>query len=172
MSQVRLLRTVMLVTVGAFVWACGDDDDEEEFVADLNVVAEIPTPTGNSTASGVADIELEDHELEVELNVQGLLTSGVTMAHIHGPATATATAPIILDFAPAMAAAINAGARTGTLLSAEYDLDAMPVSATGTLRVHPDSLITWLRDGRAYVNVHTTTNPSGEIRGQVRRIDD
>jgi hypothetical protein len=45
------------------------------------------------------------------------------------------------------------------------------VSATSTLRVDPDSLITWLSDGRAYINIHTVMNPTGELRGQVRRDD-
>ncbi len=31
-----------------------------------------------------------------------------------------------------------------------------------------DSLLDEIRDGNAYVNVHTTQNPGGEIRGQIR----
>jgi len=32
-----------------------------------------------------------------------------------------------------------------------------------------DSLLVLLRNGQAYVNVHTTANPGGEIRGQLVR---
>lgn len=159
----------MLAAFSAYVCAC--DDDGDEFEADLSAIAEIPAPVGLPMATGVAELELEERELEVELNVQGQLTSAVTMAHIHGPATTLETAPIIFDFGPSMTTAVNAGVRTGTLVNTTFDLDALPISATGVLRVNPDSLITWLSDGRAYINVHTVMNPTGEIRGQVRRDD-
>lgn len=157
----------MQVLAAAYVSGCGDDGDE--FEADLSAVAEIPSPTGLPTATGTADLELEEREMEIEINVDGQLTSAVTMAHIHGPATVSETAPIIFDFEPYMIGAIQGGARTGTLVNAQVDLDALPISATGILRVDPDSLVTWLSDGRAYINVHTVLNPSGELRGQVRR---
>jgi hypothetical protein len=32
-----------------------------------------------------------------------------------------------------------------------------------------DSVLTRMRNGTAYVNVHTTANPGGEIRGQIQR---
>jgi hypothetical protein len=168
-SQVKLLRVVVQVLAAAYVCACGDEDDE--FEADLSAVAEIPAPAGLPTARGTADMELDERELEIEINVEGQLTSAVTMAHIHGPATVSETAPIIFDFAPYMGGVIQGGARTGTMVNTRVDLDALPVSATGVLRVDPDSLITWLSDGRAYINVHTVLNPSGELRGQVRRDD-
>lgn len=169
MSQVKLLRAVLLGLATAYVCAC--DDDGDEFEADLSAVAEIPVPNGSPTATGEAELELDERELEIEVNVHGHLTSAVTMAHIHGPATTTETAPIIMDFAPYMAGAINGGARTGTMINTVVDLDALPVSPTGILRVDPDSLITWLSDGRAYINIHTVLNPAGELRGQVRRDD-
>lgn len=40
--------------------------------------------------------------------------------------------------------------------------------------INPASGITWsllvdlMRHGNAYVNVHTTGNPAGEVRGQIR----
>ena len=33
-----------------------------------------------------------------------------------------------------------------------------------------DSLLTLMRLGRTYVNVHTTANPDGEIRGQIEPV--
>jgi hypothetical protein len=31
-----------------------------------------------------------------------------------------------------------------------------------------DSLLVLLRNGNAYINIHTAANPDGEIRGQIR----
>ena len=50
---------------------------------------------------------------------------------------------------------------TGTLVS-----DSNGVT-TGTPAITFDSLVSAIRAGNAYVNVHTTANPGGEIRGQI-----
>jgi hypothetical protein len=149
---------------------CDDssDLDFEVFQATLTAAAEIPAPVGNPTATGVATMTLSANRiLRVRIVVNGQLTSAVTMAHIHGPASTATTAAIVLDFVPAMSAVIAAGATTGVILEASYDLDALPVDPVGVLRVTADELIAMLRNGTAYVNVHTVTNPAGEIRGQV-----
>jgi hypothetical protein len=165
----RLLASAILPAFAAGIFACDDatGNDDQEWEAALSAAAEIPAPTGSPTASGTAALELNGRTLSVLVSVTGNLTSDVAMAHIHGPATTTATAGIVLDFVPAMQAIIAAGTRTGTMVSASYDLDALPVSATGVLRVHPDTLIAFMNTGRAYVNVHTQTNASGELRGQI-----
>ncbi|HEU4994603.1 MAG TPA: CHRD domain-containing protein [Gemmatimonadaceae bacterium] len=171
MRKASVLAAIVLSTfIGAT--ACNDNDpngvdDDEDFVALLTTANEIPAPTGSSTATANADLELEDRVLTVRIVVTGNLTSGVTMAHIHGPATSTTTGNIMLDFVPAMTSAINAGLRTGTILTATYDLDALPVSATGVLRVDANTLIETMNSGQAYVNVHTVLNPAGELRGTI-----
>lgn len=171
MRSARVLAAVVLSTFGAAMIGCDDDatdvDDDEDFVAALTAAAEIPAPAGSPTATGSASVVLEDRVLTVVVTVNGNLTSNVTMAHIHGPASTPATANIVLDFVPSMAAVINAGTRTGTIVSASFDLDNLPVSASGVLRVDANTLVQMLNSGQAYVNVHTVTNPSGEIRGQL-----
>ena len=167
---VRRITAALIALLSISASACdGDDDDDEEYQATLTAAAEIPAPAGSPTATGDAHLELEDRVLSVLVEVGGQLTSDVTMAHIHGPATTTTTAGIVLDFVPSMTAVIDAGTRTGTIVNASFDLDALAVSATGVLRINPDTLIAFLNSGRAYVNVHTATNPSGELRGQVVR---
>jgi hypothetical protein len=164
------LAAVALSVAAAAMFACDDptSSDDRDYMASLTAAAEIPVPTGAPTATGTADLELDDRVLTVAITVNGNLTSDVTMAHIHGPASTTATAGIVLDFVPSMTTVINAGTRTGTILSASFDLDALPVSTTGVLRVTADELITMLNNGTAYVNVHTQTNPAGELRGQIQ----
>jgi hypothetical protein len=166
MRKTSLFAALVLSTLGGAIVAC--DEEEDEFDAELSAAAEIPTPVGSPTATGLATLELDDDVLTVNVNVSGNLTSDVTMAHIHGPATTSNAANIILDFVPTMTAVINAGTRTGTIVSASYNLAAMTVSSTGELRVDRGTLLDWLRTGQAYVNVHTVNNPTGEIRGQIR----
>lgn len=171
MLKSRSLAALLVSAFAIGVYACDDDpisiDDDEEFEASLTAAAEIPAPTGSPTATGNASIVLDDRVLTVVVTISGTLTSDVSMAHIHGPATTSTTANIVLDFVPSMSSVIAAGTRTGTVVNATFDLDALPVSATGVLRVSADELIAMLNAGTAYVNVHTETNPSGEIRGQI-----
>lgn len=149
---------------------CDDstDIDFETFEAALSAANEIPPNA--STATGRATMVLDQNGiLTVRINVDGNLTSAVTGAHIHGPASTATNAAIIFDFTPAMTSVITAGATTGVILDASFDLNALPVDALGILRVTVAELVTMLNNGTAYVNVHTVLNPDGEIRGQVAR---
>jgi hypothetical protein len=172
MRRTRVLTAIVLATFAGAV-ACGDDDDgDEDYEANLTVLAETQggaTVSGSPTATGHADLVLEDSILTVTVTISGQLTSNVTMAHIHAPAPTTATAGIVLDFVPSMTAVINAGTRTGTIVSASFNLATLAVSGTGVLRIDANTLINHLNSGQAYVNVHTVTNPGGEIRGQIQR---
>jgi hypothetical protein len=158
-----------MAALAAVVFACSDstdpDDDDVIYTANLTSGAEltIPAPQG-VTATGTATLTLdEDKNLKVVIVVNGNLTSDVSMAHIHGPATAAQSAGIILDFVPSMSAVITNNTRTGTIVNTTYDLPA----AGAVLKISADSLITLLNNGNAYVNVHTDTHGLGEIRGQI-----
>jgi hypothetical protein len=78
--------------------------------------------------------------------------TGVTAAHIHGPATVTQNAGVLVPLTTPTAPTVT-GSFTGA------DITASGVSA--------DSLLVLLRAGLTYVNVHTSANPPGEIRGQL-----
>jgi hypothetical protein len=167
----RKFRTAAVaVALATFVLACNDstdpdDDDDVTYTANLTSGAELHNVTG-ATATGTATLTLDDdNDLEVKVVVNGNLSSAVTMAHIHGPATASQTAGIILDFVPSMTNVISAQTRTGTVVNTTYDLDALGTS--GVLKISADSLIKLLNNGNAYVNVHSATNGSGELRGQI-----
>lgn len=74
------------------------------------------------------------------------LTSDVTVAHIHGPASATMTAEPIVDLT------VSPG-RAGT------------VSGSGQLTASEAAA---MRSGMTYINIHSSTNTAGEIRAQIQ----
>lgn len=92
------------------------------------------------------------------------LTGDSTNAHVHGPTTnangndgsadwmQTATAMINLQGGIAPGYAINTSASAGT------------ITGTGTTPLTPTQESA-LMSGRTYINIHTSTNPGGEIRG-------
>lgn len=154
------MRRNSTVLIGALLVvgmaACDDDDDltgpDEEFSATLAPAGDI-----QSSGSGSASFELDDGEVSYTLDVAGL--TGVTAAHIHGPASATQDAGVIvLLFGGPQTGAVNGRLAAGSFT--EADITAANVSM--------DSLLVLMRNGQSYVNVHTTAHPGGEIRGQIR----
>jgi hypothetical protein len=146
--------------------ACNDDDDgtgpngeAEVFTATLSPAAERPDPV--TTAPGAAGtatatLSASGEQIEWEVSFENL-TGNPTAAHIHGPAGPEETENPIVNFAGAIPASRN-GTITATTLR----------SVGGLLNgVSFDSLVTLLRGGNVYVNVHTTLNQPGEIRGQL-----
>ena len=74
------------------------------------------------------------------------LTSAATVAHIHGPASATMIADPILD------------------LTVSTDTSGI-VSGSGQLTA---SQATDMLNGLTYINIHSSTHMAGEIRAQIR----
>ncbi len=171
-SIVRTLTA--LVAVSALVAACDDDDDpagpgdNEGFVATLTGADEFPANA--STATGEAEMEIDGPTLTYRVDVAGL--SNAVMAHIHGPAAPGANAGILVNLCGTAATPVCAtgASYTGVLTAGTATNVAAGVSF--------DSLAVLLRNGNAYVNVHTSdgagptnTGPgdliAGEIRGQI-----
>lgn len=155
-------RYLRLALLAAFVVACDDDDDDvpigpspvtEEFSATLTGASERPTPVV-TTATGSADFTFSGDTLYFTIVVDSL-SSAATAAHIHGPSGPEGTAGPILGFT-----LNDTTITTGTLASGFATSPTEP-------SVSMDSLMVLMRNGNAYVNVHTATNPEGEIRGQV-----
>lgn len=115
------------------------------WVAGLSGDAERPNPV-NTTASGYGDFWLVGNELTYDVDYTGL-TSNATAAHLHGPADDETAAGVLQPLAPEGALGTS-GAFSGTLTLTLEQLAAVA-------------------DGLTYVNIHTATNPGGEVRGQV-----
>jgi hypothetical protein len=132
--------------------------------ATLNGASEVPATTSTATGDFSAQL-LPDKTLSYSLTWTTGLTGTANGAHIHGPADATQTANILVDFALPPVGATNATINfAGRVASGNLDLK-QAVTAT----VSGDSLIKLLDAGQLYVNVHTVANSGGEIRGQITR---
>jgi len=156
-----VVGTLTLVTLAA-VGSCKDDVGitvTERFTATLNGANEKPTPvtttaTGTAEFTYVADIPA----LFYRIDVAGI--DSATLAHIHGPADVNTPAGVIVNLFTGPAKPLGF---TGTLAQGVVGGVGAPVGMT------QDSLLVLLRNGNAYVNVHTRVNGGGEIRGQVSR---
>lgn len=140
--------------------ACDDDpfESDEEFLANLTVAAEVPPVQVVTGASGSARFEFDEDEMTYAIDVENI--TGVTAAHIHGPASTTQPAGVLVTlFAgpPGGTGAVNGRLETGSFT--ETDQPSV---------VSMDSLLVLMRNGQSYINVHTVANPPGEIRGQIQ----
>ena len=164
----RMRPFLLVVGAAGMIAACDDDDPTGTsgivYRAPLRGVNERPSPiTTNAQGLFTATLDPATNILTYTLTWENLTTTS-NNAHIHGPtpATGNGTAGVLIDF--------NGGGRTlthGTSGSATGTIDLNQV--TSNAAVSGDSLKKLLEAGRAYVNVHSTTNPGGEIAGLITR---
>jgi hypothetical protein len=151
---------------GTVLAAEGDDGG---FAAHLTGTQEVTmagaSSPGTSLGTGLATFELtEDGKaLQYRLSVSHL--TGVFGAHIHlNGAGVNGPVVVVLFNAAVPTGEVNGLLSQGTITAA---------SLVGQLAGHPFSeLLADIRSGDAYVNVHTSSHPGGEIRGQVTSGDE
>jgi CHRD domain-containing protein len=124
---------------------CGED----KFIASTQLSGAAEVPPVTTTASGTATATLDDDELKVVGSFAGLTSdlqevSG-SSAHVHVGAAGT-SGPIVFNLT-----VTSTDMRNGTF--------------EGTRTLNDDERDDF-KDSLYYVNVHTTNNPTGEIRGQ------
>lgn len=119
------------------------------------------TPTAlNTGAFGTATVTLDvgARSLTYRIDVFNL-PSGVTASHIHVGGVGT-TGPVIVNFAPPVTASNDFGF-SGTVPEAQWVVRADQGIRSG------DDVIQAILGGNTYVNVHSSVNAGGEIRGKL-----
>jgi hypothetical protein len=109
--------------------------------ADMNAANEVPP--GDSPATGHAEATFDTVTRALSWTVTyANLTGPAVGAHFHGPGEAGKNAGIVLPFASA----------------------ASPIKGSATIS---EAQAADLLAGKWYANIHTSSNPGGEIRGQM-----
>jgi CHRD domain-containing protein len=121
------------------------------------------TPVLNTGMVGTAEVSVDiaEREVAVTLNVFNVPTA-TTAGHIHVGAAGIA-GPVVLNFPAAVVG--RTGDFSMTFRLGERDFVARPAQGINTL----NDVLQAIVNGNAYVNIHTTQNPGGEIRGQLKR---
>ena len=167
------MRRITVLAAMVFGFACGGSSNTQTFGATMSQAGE---PQANrlraSTATGTASVQIVGSTLTYSLRATGLTTATASAAHIHlknATGGDTTNGAVIVTFKT------TAGAATG---SVSVD-DTAPTTAGGPV---PDAtakntdgtpmtfaqLVQHIQNGETYVNVHTTNNPQGEIRGDLK----
>ncbi|MEP6781942.1 MAG: CHRD domain-containing protein [Gemmatimonadaceae bacterium] len=128
------------------------------FTALLNGANERPNST-TSTGAGAASFFVTGNAVSYTVTFAGLSAVPI-MAHIHAPGNSTQAVGVLVDF-PTAGQTLNNGVLVGTFNASNIR------SIAGAAPMSLDSLFVLMRNGNAYVNVHTPQFPAGEIRGQI-----
>jgi hypothetical protein len=132
----------------------GGFDAEATYVLDLTTTEVVPAPKPTSATGAAAFIVYRDR---IEYQIAAQFIPGVTAVHIHsGAPGATGNEVVTLFSASSPISPVGAFA-TGAMLDAN-----LPTGVTLA------SVKALMASGNAYVDVHTTSNASGELRGQIR----
>lgn len=138
---------------------------EQTFSATLSGSNEVPAVKTDAGGEAAFNVPSGKQELHYELTVHDV--KGVTMAHLH-MAPAGENGPIVVWLYPSptekkekLIEGVTDGKLVeGTVTAADF---------VGPLKGAPfGDLIDKIKQGDIYVNVHTTQNPDGELRGKIQ----
>jgi hypothetical protein len=131
-------------------------ESEQKFIADLSGKEEVPP--NESPSTGFAWAKITNDEIRYEVNVTDM--DKVNAAHIH-LAEAGKNGPVVLTLfmgGPTEQVNGTVGEANVTASNLEGPMKGKDVT----------DLVTAIKNGTTYVNVHTTDFPDGEIRGQLK----
>jgi len=136
----------------------------------LNGASESPPNASPGVGSGFVTIDTIANTMAVDLTFSGLLGT-TTASHIHAPTAApftgtagvATTTPTFTGFP----LGVTSGSYSHTfdlLLASSYN-PAYVTANGGTVAGAEAALLSSIASGQAYLNIHTTVVPGGEIRG-------
>ncbi|MBI2906163.1 MAG: CHRD domain-containing protein [Chloroflexi bacterium] len=134
-----------------------------DFKATLAGANEVPPVA--TQATGEATFFLSQDGMSLTFKLTAANIENITQSHIHTAATGV-NGPVVAWLYPsAPPAVLIPGAFNGVLSEGTLTADSL----RGVLAGRPlAELIAAIRVGNAYVNVHTSQRPGGEMRGQIQ----
>ncbi len=140
------MKKLIVAVSAAVVLSAGAAFAQSTFQAILSGLNEVPPNASPGTGIGTVVLNLAQTQITVDESWSGL-TAPATASHIHGPGGAGTNAPVL------------------------FPLSGVPAATSGaipeqTFAITPTE-VGYLFSGYLYLNVHTSTFPGGEIRGQL-----
>jgi hypothetical protein len=159
-----MLATILCLLLAAAPSVMATTGQNRNFVASLSGGEEVPANDSAAAGQTVLRLSKDGTELHYKLVVANI--TDVMAAHIHlAPAGANGGVVVWLYPPDGPPGELIPGRTQGILAQGTItEANLTGALAGATL----DDLVQEMVDGNAYVNVHTTAFPGGEIRGQIR----
>jgi CHRD domain len=163
--------TCVLLAIGALC-ASADENDNGRFSTKLTGFQEVLPILTEGHGTFNATLDSSGTSLSFTLTYTGL-TGGAVASHIHfgEPGVNGAVVAFLCGGGSKPACPSGAGALTATVTGTITAADVLAVPSQGVTGGSFSDLLRILRSPDAYVNVHTPSHPSGEIRGQLKGDD-
>ena len=163
LRSVSFLALALVMLLSGMPRVLSAESHHHVFAAQLLGSHEVPPI--NTQGSGALKLTIHDTSIDFELSYADL-SGAPAAAHIHFAQPRVNGGVMVFlcggGGQPACPAAIS-GTVTGTLTGALVIGPAAQGVAVGDF----DTLVVAIRSGEAYANVHTSSFPAGEIRGQI-----
>jgi len=156
---IAVLLSVSLIVIGTS--QASAQPPSKNFVAPLEGAQENPPVA--TKATGLAKFQLNKAGTALNYKLIVANINQVTQAHIHcnGPPGVNGPVSVFLF-------GFVAGGVTTNGILAQGSISTGSPGFTGACGINTlNGLLTAMRSGNTYVNVHTVANPPGEIRGQI-----
>jgi CHRD domain len=137
------MRYLAVLGLGVALIASTAHADMKTVTVQMTEAQEVPPHDGKGNGTAVFTVDSAAKTVAWKVTWEGLSSDAVA-AHIHGPAAAGANAGVVINLAP-----------NGM---------KMPLEGSASMT---DAQLADLMAGKDYINVHTTVNKGGEIRGQL-----
>jgi hypothetical protein len=140
------------------------------YTAILNGTNEFPSNASPGTGTGLIETDAVAHTMKVHVDFTGLL-GNTTASHIHAPTAVALTGTAGVATTTPTFAGFPTGVTSGTydaLLDMTQASSYNPSYITangGTTASAEAALFQAIADGKAYLNIHSTSFTGGEIRG-------
>ena len=165
LQAIKKVPLLLIFFLGASYGSSGQD-----YWVSLSGPAEVPPNNSPGTGKAIITIDAVANTMRVKTTFSGLL-AGVTASHIHG-ATAvagagTAGVATAVPTFPGFPSGVTAGSYDQTfnmLLASSYN-PSYVTNNGGTSASAWIALRAAISAGKAYLNIHSTMFPGGEIRG-------
>jgi hypothetical protein len=164
-----------LALAGAAALAFSGAAQATTYFTTLSGPAESPANASPGTGTALVTINQVTNIMDVEVTFSGLVAP-TTASHIHCctavPFTSTAIVATEVPFFDSFPIGVTSGSYThlfNLLDLASYN-PAFVTASGGTAAGAEAALVAGLNAGKAYLNIHTTSFPGGEIRGFLTAI--
>jgi CHRD domain len=163
----RRMAMAAFLSLALAAFGCENATDNVELFQ-TTLAGSNEVPANGTGASGACGLQIDGQRVLYSIEVHGL--SNIIGAHIHVAPTGV-NGPIRVVFIPSLTSTTVILPAGSAIPTGEGVLTSGTFGPGDVRTISFDQLLTEIRNGNTYCNVHTTSFPGGQIRGNFARAN-